>query len=366
MSVSRDPPAALARAIGYALLSLPMAAAGLVYVVVLLMSALWTALVIGAPLLAVGLLGARGLAAVERRLARVLLRMEVAAPPPFRPRPGLMGWIGSALGDAAAWRAVVYLLVKPPAAILACVAPLLLAPRAVRAALAPERLLVRRLLGQTETSARIRELEATRAQAVEDAAAIVRRIERDLHDGTQARLVALAMSLSMVKEELAEAGHGERLGRARDLVDVAHGNAKQALAELRDLVTGIHPAALDQGLEPALATLAAGSALPVDLHVDLPGRPSPAVETIAYFCAAELLTNAARHSGARRAGIELKERDRRLRLRVRDDGAGGAAMGLGTGLRGLADRVRVVDGTLEIHSPPGGPTVVSVDLPAHT
>ncbi|MFF5208273.1 sensor domain-containing protein [Streptosporangium sp. NPDC000396] len=325
------------------------------------------------------------------------------------PRPGLIGWLGSALGDLAGWRAVAYRLAKLPAALLASgtaaglwgsglillscpiwwrapaaahlpvetwprallasaagTALLLLAPWAVRAALVPDRLLVRALLGPARAAARIHELEVTRAQAVDDSAAALRRIERDLHDGTQARLVALAMSLSMVKEELAEAGRDDRLDRTRGLVDLAHRNAKKALTELRDLVRGIHPAVLDKGLETALATLAAGSALPVDLHVDLPRRPSAAVETIAYFCTAELLTNAARHSGARQAVIELRTRNGLLRLHVRDDGSGGAAMGRGTGLRGLADRVRVVDGTMEISSPPGGPTVVTVELPLPT
>ncbi|WP_165960069.1 sensor histidine kinase [Nonomuraea longispora] len=386
------------RELGYALVSLPMAAAGLAYLLLLVATGLSAATVAGVPMLAVGVLGARRLGAADRRLARALLRMRVAEPPPFRPRPGLAGWLGSALGDAVAWRAVAYRLAKVPAAILACAtavglwgggpillacpawwagswaqglamsaagaALLLLAPWAVHLALAPERLLVRTLLGQSGAAARISELETTRAQAVAESAATLRGIERDLHDGTQAHLVALAMGLSMAKEELAEAGGDERLDRTRHLVGVAHRNAKQALAELRDLLTGIHPAALDQGLETALGTLAAGSALPVALRVDLADRPPAAVETIAYFCTAELLANAARHSGARRAAIELASHGDGLRLRVRDDGAGGAAMGRGTGLRGLADRVRVVDGTLEIDSPPGGPTVVTVNLPA--
>lgn len=392
--------------LGYALVSLPMAAVGLIYLLVMLLTAATAATLVGVPMLAVGVLGARRLGAVDRGLARALLGVEVPAPPRFHPRPGLIGWFGSALGDAAGWRAAAYRLGKPPVAVLASgtaaslwgsglvllscpiwwripalahlpvdtwprallagtagVALLLLAPWTVRAALLPDRLLVRALLGPTRASARIHELETTRAQAVDDSATALRRIERDLHDGTQARLVALAMSLSMLKDELAETGRDDRLDQARVLVDLAHRNAGEALVELRDLVRGIHPAVLDKGLETALATLAATSSLPVDLRVDLPRRPSAAVETIAYFCTAELLANAARHSGARRAGIELRAHNRLLRLRVRDDGAGGAAMGLGTGLRGLADRARVVDGTMKISSPPGGPTVVTVELP---
>ncbi|MFE3453262.1 sensor histidine kinase [Nonomuraea sp. NPDC059194] len=397
------------RELGYALVSLPMAAVGLVHLLVMLLTAAASATFVGVPMLAAGVVGARGLGAVDRGLARLLLDLDVPAPPRLRPRPGLIGWLGSALGDTVGWRTAGYLVAKPPAALVAFATAtgvwgtgllllscplwwqdrpvpyltvgtwphallagvagtvvLLLAPWAVRVALIPHRLLVRALLGPSRAAARIRELELTRARAVDDSAATLRRIERDLHDGTQAHLVALAMNLSMLKEELAEAGQDERLDSTRTLVDQAHRNAKDALTELRDLVRGIHPAVLDQGLEVALATLTAGSALPVELRVDLVRRPSAAMETIVYFCTAELLANAARHSGARHAVVELQASNVRLRLRVRDNGAGGAAPGLGTGLNGLRDRVRVVDGTLEISSPPGGPTVVTVELPLHT
>jgi len=151
--------------------------------------------------------------------------------------------------------------------------------------------------------------------------------------------------------------------RLRELVDNAHDSAKDAIAELRDLVRGIHPPVLDQGLDAALATLAARSAVPVELHTHVPRRPSPAIETIAYFCVAELLTNIAKHSGARHAVVQAGERGQRLHLEVRDDGLGGARIGAGTGLSGLDERVRTVDGTLTVHSPPGGPTVINVELP---
>ncbi|GAA2414793.1 hypothetical protein GCM10010404_86230 [Nonomuraea africana] len=242
---------------------------------------------------------------------------------------------------------------------------LLLAPWGVRLALVPERWLARTLLGPAPGAARIRTLEQTRALAVDDAAAALRRIERDLHDGTAARLVALAMRLGMAQEELAEADHPERLQRARSLVDGAHREAKETLAELRVLTRGIHPPALDKGLEIALATLAARSPIPVALEADLPERPSPAVESIAFFCTAELLANVAKHSGARRAAVELRTRVGLLALLVRDDGTGGAMMDAGSGLRGLADRVRMVDGRLDIRSPAGGPTTVTVELPLH-
>ncbi|WP_427167975.1 sensor histidine kinase [Streptomyces sp. C1-1] len=152
-------------------------------------------------------------------------------------------------------------------------------------------------------------------------------------------------------------------GRVRQLIELAHRNATEALTELRDLARGLHPPALDDGLPDALATLAARSTLPVELAVDVPERPTPAIETIACFCAAELLTNVIRHSGARRAALQVSRRHGALRLCVTDDGHGGARAGTGSGLTGLTQRVRTVDGTLEITSPVGGPTTVTVVLP---
>jgi signal transduction histidine kinase len=197
----------------------------------------------------------------------------------------------------------------------------------------------------------------------------LRRIERDLHDGTQARLVALAMQLDMAKEKLAGAGPGGTgadepdLVRARDLVDTAHRNATEAIVELRDMTRTIHPPALDRGLDAALATLAARSALPVSLRTEIAVRPSPAIETIAYFCVAELLTNAAKHSRARSVTLEATGGRATLWLRVSDDGIGGAHLVAGGGLDGLAGRVHIVDGQLLVVSPAGGPTTVTVELP---
>ena len=129
---------------------------------------------------------------------------------------------------------------------------------------------------------------------------------------------------------------------------------------------GIHPPVLDQGLGTALVTLGARSAVPVEVRTDIPERPSPAIETIAYFCVAELLTNIARHSGATRAAVDVDGRGGWLRLRVSDDGHGGARIGAGTGLSGLADRVRTVDGRLDVDSPDGGPTMITVDIPVRS
>jgi len=155
------------------------------------------------------------------------------------------------------------------------------------------------------------------------------------------------------------------LERILELVDAAHRGAKEAIAELRDLARGIHPPELDHGLGTALTTLAARSGVAVELVVDLPERPAGAIETIAYFCAAELLTNVAKHSGARHATLEAVYTGGLLRVRVSDDGSGGARLEAGGGLAGLAERIGTVDGRLQISSPSGGPTVVTVELPSH-
>jgi signal transduction histidine kinase len=215
---------------------------------------------------------------------------------------------------------------------------------------------------------RVRELEQSRARVVDDSAARLRRIERDLHDGAQAQMVAVAMKLGLAREKLAGMIDGTAqadLERVLELVDTAHRGAKEAITELRDLARGIHPPVLDQGLGTALTTLAAHSDVPVELAIDLPERPSAAIETIAYFCAAELLTNVAKHSGARHATLNVAHAPGLLRLRVSDDGSGGACVENRGGLAGLAERVRTVDGRMQVTSPPGGPTVVAVELPSH-
>ena len=221
---------------------------------------------------------------------------------------------------------------------------------------------------QQDSILRVHELEQSRAHLVEDSTARLRRIERDLHDGAQAQMVAVAMKLGLAREKLGGALNGTvppDLERVLELVDAAHRGAKEAIAELRDLARGIHPSVLDHGLGTALTTLAARSGIPVELVVDLPERPSAAIETIAYFCAAELLTNVAKHSGARHATLAAVHVPGRLQLRVSDDGAGGARLDERGGMAGLAERIRTVDGRLQVSSPPGGPTVVTVELPSH-
>ncbi|WP_067820744.1 sensor histidine kinase, partial [Actinomadura kijaniata] len=234
------------------------------------------------------------------------------------------------------------------------------APWVVRAAVRADLAAARALLGVRAEAGRIRDLEESRSFAVEDTAATLRRIERDLHDGAQVRLVALTMHLAMLRETLpADAPEA-----VRDMVDAAHGDARAAIAELRELVRGIHPPTLDKGLDVALATLAARSPVPAEIRTELPVRPAAAIESIAYFCVAELLANAGKHAAATRVLIEAEQPGGTgLRVRVTDDGRGGARVRAGGGLAGLSDRARTVDGTVHVDSPPGGPTVVTVVLP---
>ena len=253
------------------------------------------------------------------------------------------------------------------ALVPAGVAALLYCPWWLKNCNAQDGKLIARLLGPP-LGHRVRELEQTRAHAVDDSAARLRQIERDLHDGAQAQMVAVAMKLGLAREKLGGTTSGTAeadLERALELVDAAHRSAKEAIIELRDLARGIHPPVLDQGLGTALTTLAARSGVPVELVIDLPERPSAAIETIAYFCAAELLTNVAKHSGARHATLEVVHVPGLLRMRVSDDGSGGARIDARGGLAGLAERVRTVDGRLHVSSPRHGPTVVTVELPSH-
>ena len=217
--------------------------------------------------------------------------------------------------------------------------------------------IARWLLGPS-LAARVERLTETRAGAVDAAQAELQRIERDLHDGAQARLVALAMDLGMAEERFDRDPES-----ARELVGEAREEAKRALAELRDLARGMRPSLLaERGLGPAVAALAARSPVPATATVDVPRKPPPQIETAAWFVVSEALANAAKHSGAERAAVWVTLRNAHLHVEVVDDGRGGADPS-GTGLKGLAQRVAALDGSLEVHSPRGGPTVVRALLP---
>ena len=219
--------------------------------------------------------------------------------------------------------------------------------------------LAKAMLGPTEKERRVVQLERARADAVDDSAATLRRVERDLHDGTQARLITVAMALARAEEQLSTTD----APLARELVSGALANTKDTLVELRDLVRGIRPPALDLGLGAAVQTLAARNPTPVEVDVDLQVRPSIGVETMAYFCVAELLANSSRHSGASQIAVRITGDADELRITVQDNGSGGARIGDGSGLIGLRDRLAMLDGRLEIDSPAGGPTLVTVVVP---
>ena len=372
---------------------------------------------------------------VERRRLSMLLGARL--PSPYRPLPS-----GSALararalaGDPALWRGLLYLVLLVPLGVVELAVFFVVAFSAVLAAYplwlgtlpdgrgvtwtgvfvadtAPKALLValvglvtlaaaaafvpqvcrahaalgRAMLGP-RTSDRLHErveaLTEARSRAVEAAIAERRRIERDLHDGAQQRLVSLAMALGMARQRL-ETGPGRAasadpaLERATQLVGEAHEEAKRALAEIRDLVRGIHPAVLtDRGLDAAISALAARSSVPTSVGVELEERPPEAVETTAYFVIAEALANAAKHSGASAARVSVSRKGAAaggrgrgngegttdlLVAEVVDDGVGGADPA-GDGLAGLSDRVVALDGRLVVESPAGGPTRVKAELP---
>ena len=245
--------------------------------------------------------------------------------------------------------------------VLGGVVLVLAAPQLTLGFAAMDAALARRLLAPpSDLAARVTELEVSRERVVDAAEAERRRIERDLHDGAQQRLVALAMELGRAKARFAD-----DLDAARLLVDQAHAQAKEALTELRNLVRGVHPPVLtDRGLDAALSGLVAVCPVPVDLHVDVPVRPRAAIEAAAYFVVAEALTNVAKHSRATRAKVVVEGHGYpgTLAVMISDDGIGGADLD-GAGLKGLADRVSGVDGRLSVESPSGGPTIIAAELP---
>ncbi|WP_424644430.1 sensor histidine kinase [Embleya sp. AB8] len=403
-------------------LNLPVGIIGFTYAVTFVALGIGLAplFLLGLPMLAVTLLGSRGLGRMERARASALLDEHVRAPAPRVRQPGFTGWVKSGLTDTTGWRATLYLFLQlpwgaftfvvgtalwaaslgmltypltqplyrradmpgamlwgdgpnmpgkdyyvagPGPVTLTVVLGVLLffaTPWLIRGMANVDRVMVRGLLGPAFLSEQVRDLTVSRGAAVDTAASDLRRIERDLHDGAQARLVALAMDLGMAKENL-NAGQDTETAR---MVSSAHDEVKLALQELRDLARGIHPAVLtDRGLDAALSSIAARCTVPVRVEVDLPDRPPAPIESVAYFCASELLTNVSKHARATHAWVTVGHEHDRMFLIVADDGAGGAATGKGSGLAGLTERVRGVAGTLHVDSPEGGPTRITVWLP---
>ncbi|MFE2808962.1 sensor histidine kinase [Streptomyces nigra] len=357
--------------IAHLLANFPVSLVGFIYVVtVLFTSAGLTVTVIGFPLLAGGLMGARQLGKLERARARALLGVRVDEPsrlPLHGGKDGFFPQLWLALKDPVGWRTVLYDFIRLPWGILTFAITLTslfvlwpVLPFIARGLSNADRAMVRGLLSPSdELERRIAELESDRGVVVDTAAADLRRIERDLHDGAQARLVNLAMGLGLAKEKLLEDPDA-----AAEMVAEAHGEVKLALQELRDLARGIHPAVLtDRGLDAALSAVASRCTVPVKVTVDLPARPAEAIEGIAYFTVSELLQNVSKHSAAASASVDVWRRDDRLLIQVRDDGRGGARLDGGTGMRGLADRLGAVDGLFVVDSPDGGPTTVTAELP---
>ncbi|EFE76844.1 sensor domain-containing protein [Streptomyces filamentosus] len=402
----------------YALLSFPLSTVMFVFAVTMTsLSAGLMVTFIGIPVLAVGLAACRGFGALERHRARALLRVEVADPERVRGKTGgPMSWMGAVLKSGVSWRHLLYTLLHFPWAtftfvvaisfwtygLAALTYPLwfwlfpmfagqdgiqlygdrshaeylnspaelavtgavglvlvMAAPWIVRGLLTVDRLMVTGLLGPSRLATRVSELESDRGVVVDTAAADLRRIERDLHDGAQARLVALAMDLGLAKEKLTDDPEA-----AARMVDEAHGEVKVALQELRDLARGIHPAVLtDRGLDAALSAIASRCTVPVTVEVDLVSRPAQAIEGIAYFTVSELLQNISKHARATRATVDVWRAGDRLMLQVTDNGRGGASSAAGGGLAGLAERLDAVDGVLVVDSPTGGPTTITAELP---
>ena len=267
-------------------------------------------------------------------------------------------------GDSA--RFWLFEISSTPGALLLAVAGVglfMVAPTLTRAVVAAQAGLARLLIGRNrdaELTEQVTRLEQSRSAAVDSAEAERRRIERDLHDGAQQRLVALAAGLGSAREKL----DADDVDGGRELVSHAHEEAKAALKEIRDLVRGIHPVILeDRGLDAALSAVVARSPVPVSLRVEPMARPSAPAESAAYFVVNEALTNVARHSQATRAHVSIARSGNRLIVEIHDDGVGGADASKGTGLQGLRDRVIGQGGSLHVISPEGGPTTISVEVP---
>lgn len=417
------------KALAYHTVLLFLGPLAFVYVVTAVSLGLSLAILTLGLIIAAGMiLGARGIGEFYRRLTNNLVGTDIPAPAPLRRRRGFGGFLKSGLMDSAGWRALLFMFltfITSMFTFIATVTVMALGFGGATYALwyrflplqqasdgsfhrgaqfngtffmdTPERVAVMTvvgvlltvfvwpavnnglargqaalaagLLGPTAVSRQQQQFQEEQFGAMEETSDQMRSIERDLHDVTQAQLVAIAMKLGDAKDRLAAGEQGQAV---EHIIASAHATSKSALTDLRGLVQGIHPSALDAGLGPALLSLASNSAVAVDLDHDIPDGIAPVVEATIYHCVAELLTNVAKHSGVTRARVIAYTHDDDVVVKVSDSGCGGAHIGgvdgtgTGTGLVGLARRVSRMNGTLDLDSPAGGPTVVTVRLPRHS
>ena len=357
------------RLLVWAVFQLGLAGASLALTILCVVGFATTVVWVGLPILLAVVLATRPIAGVYRRMSGPLVGAEIETPY-LRSRSGnLFSRLRTLARDPATWRDAVWVALNGTIGLAFSIAALLEAvfdlifwwlPLAIFSRI--NGYLARALLGPNEKSRlalRVQELTESRAETVDTQAAELRRIERDLHDGAQARLVSLGMSLG-----LAEAQWDSDPESARRLLVEARSASRDALGELRDLVRGIHPPVLaDRGLVGAVQALALATPIPVDVAADLPERlPAPA-ESAAYFAVAEALTNVIKHSRATHAAVQLRYAGEVLHIQVLDDGTGGAIPENGTGLRGIERRLSAFDGKLTVISPVGGPTTLTMELP---
>jgi signal transduction histidine kinase len=325
---------------------------------------------VGLPMLFGAILAARPIAKVHRRYAGALLGRQLGSPY-LRPTSGnLLIRLRGLLSDPATWRDLTWVALNSTVGLALTISAIVEGILDLIFWWLPSGMLVRvhaylacALLApndRTTLAQRVQQLTASRAETVDTSAAELRRIERDLHDGAQARLVALGMSLGLAEDEIAR-----NPDSARALLAEARESSHLALAELRDLVRGIHPPVLaDRGLVGAVQALCLAAPIPIAVSSDLTDRLTAPVESAAYFAIAEAVTNVIKHSGATHAEVRIGQRENLLEVEVHDDGSGGADPAKGTGLRGIERRLAAFDGTLSVQSPPGGPTVASIVLPS--
>jgi signal transduction histidine kinase len=400
------------RLVLWSLVRIPLALAGLFLIPLQLYAYPLILITVGVPLLLGVMALERAVLRGYRRWAGGVLDAEIPTPYRLPPSRGPVARVRAIATDPATWRDFAWMILNAPLSIVAGIVPLALwlggllgflmpvlwllnsdefdridysfitydtpgsfalapiagglyvaaawwlTPWATRAHAEVARWLLAPTARAT-LSSRVRELADSRADTVDAQAAELRRIERDLHDGAQARLVALGMSLGMAEDLVVRDPDA-----AKALLAEARESSTQALSELRNLVRGIHPPVLaDRGLDGAVQALGLALPLPVEIDVELPGRPQAPVESAVYFAVAETLTNVAKHSGATSAWVRIRHADDRLAVMIGDDGHGGATVTPGGGLRGIERRLAAFDGTLGLASPVGGPTIVTLELP---